>query len=147
MSRVLAYGFGLGLIAAVASPAFGDPPRDSYPLSTYPMFSQKRRAPVLYFAEGIMADGRRVRLPPDLVANAEVMQAVASVKRAVLGGEESSEQLCSAAAQRVSASPDHAGVVRVELVGASFDPIGYFVNGEEPRERTVHHACAVRRGP
>jgi hypothetical protein len=145
VSRALAYGFGLGLIVAVASPAFGDPPRDSYPLSTYPMFSQKRRAPLLYFAEGVTAGGRPVRLPPDIVANTEVMQAVASVKRAVLGGEEASEQFCAAAAKRVAASADHAEVVRVELVGAVFDPIAYFVNGAEPAERTVHHRCSVPR--
>jgi hypothetical protein len=147
MSRVLAYGFGLGLIAAVVSPAFGTPQADSYPLSTYPMFSQKRRAPILYFAEGVTAGGRRVRLPPNLVANAEVMQAVAAVKRAVLGGEEMSEQLCRAAARRVRASPAHTEVVRVELVGARFDPVGYFVKGDEPEERTVHHLCPVRGDP
>lgn len=145
MSRVLAYGFGLGLAVAVLSPVFGTPPSDSYPLSTYPMFSQKRRAPVLHFAEGVTKDGRRLRLPPELVANSEVMQAVAAVKRAVLGGEETSERLCAAAAARVAASAAHSQVVRVELVGARFDPVGYFTRGDEPEDRRVHHACPVRR--
>jgi hypothetical protein len=147
MSRALAYTVSAVVLGAVISPALQAEPRDSYPLSTYPMFSQRRTAPVLYFAEGVDANGKRSRLPPEFVANDEVMQAAAVVKRAVTDGEEASERLCAQIAERARASSTHAGVVRVELVGAKFDPVGYFVNGGEPLERDVHAGCDAEQGP
>ncbi|HVJ16803.1 MAG TPA: hypothetical protein VM686_15285 [Polyangiaceae bacterium] len=145
MSRVAAYGFGFALLAAVAAPGFGDPNQDSYPLSTYPMFARPREKPLLHFVEGVDQRGRPVRLPPGLVANAEVMQAAARVRRAVAAGEEASASLCASVAERVAGSREHKEVVRVRIVSARFDPIRYFEVGPEPEERTVHVQCKVKR--
>src|SRR5688572_23609975 len=144
MSRVVAYGVGFAMLVAVAAPGFGDPSQDSYPLSTYPMFARPRDRPVLHFAEGVDAEGRVVRLPPALVANGEVMQAAARVRRAVSAGEEASASLCSSVAERTARSPEHQGVVRVQIVSARFDPIRYFELGPEPEERLVQARCKVK---
>jgi hypothetical protein len=143
MSRALAYSVGLGVLVAVVSPAFQAKPEDSYPLSTYPMFSQRRTAPVLYFAEGIDAAGKRSRVPPELIANDEVMQAAAVVRRAVLDGEDASARLCARVAEQARRTESHRALARIELVSAKFDPVGYFVGSGEPLERTTHFGCDV----
>ena len=146
MSRALAYGFGLGLTVLVAAPGFGDPNWDSFPLSTYPMFARPRSMPLLFFAEGASRDGARHRLSPSLVANDEVMQATASVRRAVSAGPAAMQALCRQIAERVAAHdsrPHDAAIIEVRLSSARFDPVRYFSHGPEPVERTTHERCDV----
>jgi hypothetical protein len=146
MSRVVAYGFGLGLVLLGLSPAFRDARKaDSFPLSTYPMFARTRERPLLYFAEGVTSSGQGQRLAPELLGSGEVMQAVATVRRAVEAGEPRRRELCRRIADRLKKSPDLEEVTRVRLVGARFDPIAYFVDGPTPLERKVHAECKVRR--
>ena len=147
MSRALAYGFGLGLTVLVAAPGFGDPNWDSFPLSTYPMFARPRSLPLLYLAEGVSRDGARHRLSPNLVANDEVMQATASVRRAVRAGPDATQALCGQIAERVAAAADESAIVEVRLSSARFDPVRYFSHGPEPVERTTHERCDVPRPP
>ncbi len=144
MSRLLAYGFGLGMVALVAAPGFGDPEDDSYPLSTYPMFARPRGKPMLSFVEGVTR-GAPVRLPPEIVAHNEIMQAVATVKRAVQAGPEALEQLCTRIASDVATDTAYANVHEVRIVSARFDPVRYFTEGPEPEERLEHYRCPVRR--
>jgi hypothetical protein len=144
MSRLLAYGFGLGMVALVAAPGFGDPTDDSYPLSTYPMFARPRGKPLLSYVEGVTAD-EPVRLPPEIVAHNEIMQAVATVKRAVQGGPEALERLCTRIAADVAREAEYARVLEVRIVSARFDPVRYFTEGPVPEERREHFRCAVRR--
>lgn len=145
MSRTVAYVFGLGLTALVASPILRDPSDDSYPLSTYPMFARKREKPRFFFVEGVTKRKEATRLPPGLVANAEVMQAAARVRRAVRAGKEATRALCKEVAERVRASREHRQIVEVRIVEARFDPIRYFEEGPEPEERSVVERCRVKR--
>ncbi|HLV68706.1 MAG TPA: hypothetical protein VKY73_22970 [Polyangiaceae bacterium] len=143
MARFAAYGIGMGLVALVALPAFDHPTEDSYPLSTYPMFARPRPRPRLFFAEGLDAEGTRHRLPPRLVATEEVMQAAATVRRAVQGGPAAMGRLCASIADRAAQSAEHASLIEIALVDARFDPVAYFTRGPEPVERRVVHQCAV----
>src|SRR5688572_19873841 len=131
MSRWLAYLLGAGVVAAVISPLLRVPPQDSFPLLTYPMFTTKRDKPTLYFVRGIRAQGTPLRLPPSFVANTEVMQAAASVRRAVAAGEATSRELCERVALRAAESSDHREVTDIEIVEAKFDPIDYFLRSRE----------------
>lgn len=144
MSRLLAYGFGLGMVALVAAPGFGDPGDDSYPLSTYPMFARPRGKPRLSFVEGV-TDGEPMRLPPDIVAHNEIMQAVATVRTAVLAGPEAMDRLCTRVAADVAHDEAYARVHEVRIVSARFDPVRYFTEGPTPEERSVHFQCPVLR--
>jgi hypothetical protein len=144
MSRLLAYGFGLGMVALVAAPGFGDPADDGYPLSTYPMFARPRGKPLLSFVEGL-TDSAPVRLPPEVVAHNEIMQAAATVKRAVRAGPEALEQLCTRIAADVSLAPEYTRVHALRIVSARFDPVRYFTEGPAPEERQEHYRCPVRR--
>lgn len=145
MSRWLAYGLGLGLVALVASPGLGDPSDDSYPLSTYPMFARARGKPWLSVAEGLDEREQPVRLSPALLGTDEVMQAAATVRRAVQEGPPAMHALCTEIAARVALEPDYQAVRVVRIVGARFDPLRYFVVGPEPEERSEYLRCAVAR--
>jgi hypothetical protein len=143
MSRWLAYGFGVGMVALVAAPGFGDPDADSYPFSTYPMFARPRDKPWLTIAEGVDAQGRALRLPPSVVAHDEVMQAAATLRRAVQGGPVALERLCAHIAGELQRDAAHGSVRQVRIVGARFDPLRYFSEGPLPEAREVYFACPV----
>ncbi len=162
MSRLVGYVVGLGTLGAVLAPGFAAPGWDSYPLSSYPMFTQNREKPLLHFVELVDAAGRRERVPPQYVANDEVMQAVVTVRRAVEGGPAALDVLCREVARRVVEARGVArerntvearGVARerepraLEIVGARFDPIRYFVQGPAPEERATYCRCALRSAP
>jgi hypothetical protein len=141
MSRLVAYTVGVGLAAAVASPALRSS-KDSYPLSTYPMFAAKRSNPRLYVAEGVTADGSRARLAPALLGTDEVMQAAVLVRRAVQASEQRAQQLCEDIAERVRRD-GLASVRFIELTSAEYEPVAYFVSRAEPQNRVLHGRCPV----
>jgi hypothetical protein len=147
LERFWAYLVGFGMLGTVAAPGFRPPGDDSYPISTYPMFARPKAKTVLSFAEGVDASGRTRRLPPELVANDEPMQAAHTVRRAIDGGPERRERLCRRIAERVAQDPGLAAVLSVRLVQGRFDSVGYFLGESEPEERATHCECAVRRSP
>jgi hypothetical protein len=111
------------------------------------MFAQRRERPTLYFVEGLASEsGDAIAIPPELVANGPVMQALATLGRAQAQGRGSLRQLCRRIAQKVAARPDFAQVRRVQLVSARFDPIAYFMVGPRQEEREVLQRCRVRGG-
>lgn len=145
MGRLFAYVFGMGMAAAVVWPALADPPRDSYPLSTYPMFAYERGRPVIDQVVAVDGEGRTRAVPPELVANDEVMQAAMTVRNAVRQGPEAMRQLCRRVAERAALLPSFDDTVRIEIVSAQYDPIRYFTEGPEPLSRTHRFACNVSR--
>jgi len=145
--RALIYTIIIGLfcLGAMISPVFKEPPRDSFPLSDYPMFSTVREAAFLQVALGVDGEGMETRLPPRLVANNEVMQAAQTLRRAVYGNR--SRALCREIAERVAASSAHAGLERVRIESRLFDPARYFSEpgGDEPTQRRRHAECRIKR--
>lgn len=143
LERAWAYLFGLGLCVAVLAPGFRAPTSDSYPFSTYPMFSYKREKTRLFHMDGLSADGQRSRLAPKLVANDEAMQAAQTVRNAVRGGPERMALLCQRASERLAQDPAYARVVRVRVVEGQFDSLSYFLGSTEPEQLVVHYECPV----
>jgi hypothetical protein len=146
--RWAALFFSAGMLLLVCSPALRDPPRDSFPLSDYPMFSHGRPDPfmTLTHAVGITPDGRAVPLPPLVAAdNREVLQAMMTISSSVHGGR--GAVFCEEVAARVRASDDTdlADVTAVAIVTSRYDAIAYFETGPEPLSRQVHVRCAVPR--
>ena len=65
LERVWSYGLGAALIIAVLLPLAGDPRADSFPFSTYPMFSGRQSSEAtIPHAVVIDAGGERSPLPP-----------------------------------------------------------------------------------
>lgn len=141
--RAWAYLFGLGLCVAVLAPGFRTPTSDSYPFSTYPMFSYKREKTRLFHMDGLDAHGQRSRLAPKLVANDEAMQAAQTVRNAVRGGPERMALLCQRASERLAQDPAYAQVVQVRVVEGLFDSLSYFLGNREAEQLVVHYACTV----
>lgn len=143
MTRPVAYVVGMGLAALVAAPAFGNPPRDSFPLSTYPMFSSRRAMPVLEQVVAVERNGATRPVPPQLIVNDEVMQAAVTVRQAVHRGPAAVATLCRHIATQMGNAPRYEDVVLIEIVSARYDPILYFTEAPEPVERVRRHACPV----
>jgi hypothetical protein len=142
----VAFTWGLGVAAAAAIPAFRAPERDAFPFSTYPMFATPREKPTLLVAEGTTGERASVAIPPQLVANGPVMQAMNTLYRAEQQGPAALRQLCERIAGRVRDTPELSSVRRVQIVSARFDPIAYFQTGPSPEDRRVLQRCRVPGG-
>lgn len=137
MSRLRRLAPGLAALL-VLSPLLRAPRSDTYPLSTYPMFTSDR-GPVQEFATIVGVDdlGDVVRLSPTIIAGTdEVMLASVTVERAV--ARDQVDGLCEAVAAR-SEPPLVEIVVRTETV----DLVGHIVD-DAPALSIVEHArCPV----
>lgn len=145
-TRVLVYVASALMLVIVAYPAFRDPPRDSFPLSDYPMFSHGLESPefTLSHALGVRADGTTEALSPMVSsANREVLQSMMTIHNAVAGGRAGS--FCHEVAGRVAESSDLDDIERVRVVTSRYDSVAYFETGPDPLERTVHAECEVGR--
>lgn len=144
-ARVPALLISVVVVAATMWPALRDPPRDSFPLSNYPMFSAVRERPWIHIVVGFDADGNEHRIGPKMIANAEVMQAAQTVSKAVAYKRAGS--LCAQVAERVAGSGDYAQVVRLEVQSRQFDPRTYFTtrDGDTPLRQRRRARCEVRR--
>lgn len=149
VERVRAYGLSLVLLGAVGWPAFRAPAEDGFPLSTYPMFAQRRgRVHEVVSARAVAADGSRLLVPPALIANAETMQAIRTVSRAIRAGEQEAVELCERIAARLRAADDPAlrRAAHVELVTERVDAIDYLAGRAHAELVRVHARCPVSEG-
>ena len=135
MTRTARCLVSLAIVVAVAVPVLGSPFRDSFPLSTYPMFSVARpQQATVNSAVGFDAAGDELTLRPlDIGGTREVIQAAATVSRAISRGE--SAALC----EEVLAKVPKAAVI--EIVTETYDVVAYFDDNEEPLQRIVHARC------
>jgi len=118
--------------------------RDSFPLSTFPMFASRRSsAEQVTTAVAVADDGRVVRLSPERIAGTdEVIQAAATVRTAVQQGR--ADDLCAEIATRLAgADADSGVVVAVEVVTERYDAPDWFAGRRDPLERVVHARCPV----
>lgn len=141
MRRRVASVVSLVAIFVVLLPAWVE--RDSYPLSTYPMFSYRRdRVAVVDTAVGYDTSGRRVRLTPTIIAGgSEVIHAAVTVSTAIAQGD--TDALCQEMAAR--AGSRRPALVRIEVVSETHDVIAYFEDRGEPVSVVVHASCEVPR--
>ena len=151
MERLHAYGLSAIVLAAVLSPLRvdpQDPAQDSFPLSTYPMFSYDRgREASVTIALAVGRDGYEAAIPPSFVATSETMQAMKTLAKSVRAGGERARELCRAIAERVASSPDpvFARATHVTFVRATYDSIDYLAGKRVPLAREVHMRCRVPR--
>lgn len=138
-----------GLLLAVTSPAFRDPPRDDFPLSSYPMFTSRRGdVASVRTVLGVTRQGRHETLDPLRIAgDSWVILAAATVDEAVRAGPDAARALCDAVARRVAADPARRGrLASLEVVTEVYDTRRFFAGDEAPRERRVHASCPVPPG-
>lgn len=127
---------------AVLSPALRSA-RDSYPLSTYPMFSRAVDAEVdLDLVIGRTAAGERVELSPRLIAGTdEVIVAGGTIRIAVRQGR--TGELCAEVAERVADS-GRDDIETIEIVTDSVDSVAWY-EGDRTRSTELLDSCEVAR--
>lgn len=140
----------LALTGLVGWPALLDPSEDSFPLSTYPMFSHARTDPslVLTQALAVMPDETRKPLPPKLSSgNEEVIQSMRIIADNTHGGSKRAEQFCRDIASRVRATnrSPWSETVAIELARTHFDTVAYFEEAPVPLDRRILHRCPIAR--
>lgn len=142
MRRVAVLAGSVAALALVCWPLAWPAGRDSFPLSTYPMFARDRpRVVELTTAVGVTAGGAVEFLSPETIAGTrEPVQAFATATGDVAAGR--ADDLCREIAARLAG---HEHVRTVEVVTARYDAVAWFDGDERPRARTVHARCPVDR--
>jgi hypothetical protein len=118
--------------------------RDSFPLSTLPMFSAAiDSTQSIDTAVAVGPDGSISRLEPALIGGTTVVnQAVTVVRDAIGAGRV--DALCATIAQRVGADGPP-GATAVEVVTETYDAPAWFDGNRTPVNRFVHARCVVPR--
>jgi hypothetical protein len=109
------------------------------------MFARKKGHPLVHRVVGLDSAGRRLRVPPQLIANDEVMQAARTVYHAVRKGRRATARLCAETADRLSQWDDLREVVRLEVISERFDAVRYFTEDAPPQRVWRHARCTVPR--
>jgi hypothetical protein len=122
--------------------------RDSFPLSTFPMFAADiDRTQSVDTAVAVDAGGGVIRLTPAQIGGTTVVnQAASVVTTAIVGGR--AADLCTAIAGRLgdqagTGTGPGAGPVAVEVVTERYDAVRWFDGDRTPVERVVHARCPV----
>ncbi|HEU4410697.1 MAG TPA: hypothetical protein VFS43_35925 [Polyangiaceae bacterium] len=136
---------GLAASAALVSPVLRREPRDGFPLSTYPMFSEHReRELTLVHAVAAFEGGERKPLPPRLLGTEEVLQARSLLRRSVEAGE--APALCARVAERLRAEgprPAFQAAREVEVRTDTYDVLSYYETRTPARPGVVHARCPI----
>ena len=116
--------------------------RDSFPLSTFPMFSADiDSTQSIDTAVGVAADGSALRLEPEVIAATTIVnQAVTVVSDAIASGR--ADRLCGDIAGRVRTGGP-AEAIAVEVVTETYDAPEWFDGNRQPVGRHVHARCGV----
>jgi hypothetical protein len=112
------------------------------------MFSEKKDPRVTIQQVVARGDGAaEVVLGPGFVANEEVMQAAATIRRAMSAGAAGLQALCADIAARVSASHDSelAAVREVQILSRQFHAVKYFSGDTTPEHEEPLVRCEVLR--
>jgi hypothetical protein len=138
--RAVVILFSLTMVALVVWPVTTSPPRDSFPLSNYPMFARDRPTETTFATVVVVdPDGTVTRLSPrEIGGTDQVIQAAATVSRAVRAGD--ADALCAEVLERRG---DDIGHGRLEVISERYDTVAWFDGDEVPIERTVHATCGA----
>ncbi|TPV93078.1 MAG: hypothetical protein B7733_22370 [Myxococcales bacterium FL481] len=142
--RIASLIWGVGLVAAVAWPMTWDGTRDSFPLSSYPMFTKARSQVTSYSMRAVSTGGQRKAIPPEFVSDGtEVMLAVATIRRAARGGPKTRGRLCARVAALAAADDRFAAFDTIELHRDRFDPVAYANRGERVADNQILASCPI----
>lgn len=121
---------------------------DSFPVSSYPMFSRGDVGSDVSLQQALMVspDGSRRPVSPTLVGSPEPMVAMRLVHLAVVRG--TADELCRQIAARVGGTRGDTrnDAVEVEIASSTFDARHYFTVSREPIRRTIAARCPVDGG-
>jgi hypothetical protein len=145
----LASGFSLLMICAVLWPIvenWREQPTDSFPLSYYPMFTEKRaeKARVTYMV-GFDAQGNRELIPYPFAGTGGLNQVRKQIRKVAQTGK--ATELCRSVAARIAQSKRErfADVESVQIVTGDYRLADYFSGNKSPVSERVNASCQVER--
>ncbi len=148
-AKRIARGLSILMLGAVLRPIieyWRKKPRDSFPLSPYPMFSAKRThsAKVTYVL-GFDAEGTRHLLPYLYVGTGGLNQVRRQLRRNV--SRSKAETVCQAVAAKIArrSSGPYRDLVTVQIVTGAYRLDDYFKGITSPVSEQVHASCDVKR--
>jgi hypothetical protein len=148
--KALAALFSLGLIAATLAPVkenWRDEPKDSFPLSYYPMFSFKRSENYqVHYIVGFDKNGLRYLLPHRFAGSGGFNQTRRQLNKTVR--EKRAVELCKTIAARVARETDapYCDIVTVKIVTGSYRFDDYFGGDIAPLSEKTRATAKVQRG-
>lgn len=148
-AKVMAGVLSLLLLGAVAWPVnenFQDKPRDDFPFSYYPMFTNDRgEAMSVNHLVGITADGREIPVSYHRAGDGGFNQVRRQINRYVR--EDNTRELIEHVADDLAASTRRAEVEveQVQIVRSRFRFDDYFAGNKRPVEREVVNSAPVDR--
>lgn len=140
----------LAVIAAVLSPMVQNwraRPKDSFPLSYYPMFTASRgEATRITYLVGVDGEGKHHPLHYTLVGKGGLNQVRRQINR--MKDEGRADKLCEQVAQKVARRKGkrHRSMVEVRVVTGQFNFNDYFLAGSKaPKNERIHAVCRIER--
>jgi len=123
-----------------------DTPRDDFPLSYYPMFSNKRDAiETFYYIVGQDAEGKRHQVPYSWIGDGGGNQVRRQLRRIINEGR--APELAQKVAKRVAKrdAPPWSQVVSVAVCTGKYDVDAFFHNRKEPVSEKIRASAQVER--
>lgn len=121
-------------------------PSDSFPLSYFPMFTQKRQPEMkVTYLVGLDGAGNRHKVPYKFAGNGGLNQVRKQIAAKVRRDE--AEDLCGKVAQKLAKrdAPPYADLTEVRVVTGKYSLDGYFTGDKSPRDEVVHASCPIVR--
>jgi predicted DCC family thiol-disulfide oxidoreductase YuxK len=121
-------------------------PKDNFPLSYYPMFSEKRGVTyVVNYLVGVDGQGNRLLIPHQFAGKGGFNQTRRQINR--LEREGKAGVLCRAVAGKVARKPvsPYSGIVTIRVVTGRFRFADYFAGKKDPLNERVRASCQVVR--
>ena len=129
------------VLAALVAPVVVD--RDSFPLSTYPMYSRARgNESTIVTAQGVGADGTPRTLTPWLIgASDDPLVVVGRLRAALSAGR--GDARCGEIAARVAGRASLDDIDTIEIVGERHDTVARTLGTDSLIDRDVRASCEV----
>ncbi len=149
IGKGLAGLFSIVMICAVVSPVaenWRGKPKDSFPLSYFPMFSRKRSETVrVTYVVGFNARGERHLIPHRFAGTGGFNQVRKQISKVARKGD--ADKQCEAIAERIALrqSKPFIDLVAVQLVTGEYKLADYFTANKKPLQESVHASCEVER--
>lgn len=128
---------------SVAVPMTWEPGRDSFPVSSYPMFSARRDdADVVLVVAGIDSGEELDVLPTEATGHRQLTQAVRALGQAVVDGGDRPARLCAEVAAWARDHERTDGDVVIATV--HYEAVAFLLDGRRtPEVERVHARCEV----
>lgn len=135
--RAIGWGLAAATLAIVCLPVLCTPRRDSFPLSTYPMFSRARGSLTIIEALEVKQDLSTEVIAPSLIGGGEALQAHAVLRQTARRGAVALNALCTTLARRLTERGRAFHATQVRIVRTQVQPLEYYLAARPAPPRPI----------